>query len=120
MMIPQIRTTLTTVLIILIGVPLFTVFQLWGLGELHTFQAAWTFISHSFFNVCMVAVGWIFMRSPFASKLTEIVQSATSKSADGTVLKQVDTTVKVTEPISEKETAAPAAAPSSPPAPPAA
>ena len=100
MMIHQIRSTLTGVLTILIGVPLFTVFQMNSLGEisaLHPWADAWTIITHTFFNVCMIAVGWIFFKSPFAGKLTEIVQSVTATSPSGAV-KQTDTKVTVQEP----------------------
>lgn len=100
-MIPQIRSTLTMVLTILIGVPVFTVFQLWTLGEIspmHPWQDASRIVAHSFFGTVMLAVGWIFFKSPFASKLTEIVQASTATSSKG-VVTQTETKVSITEPI---------------------
>lgn len=96
-MIPQIRSTITTVVVILVGVPVFTIFQLNALGEINGWAAAWTIVQHTFFNTCMIAVGWIFFKSPFAGKLTEIVQSVTATSPTG-AMKQTTTSVTVSEP----------------------
>ena len=97
MMVPQIKNTVVTLVVSLVGVPLFTVFQLNSVGEIHGFSGAWQIIQHTFFNTCMIAVGWIFFKSPFAGKLTEILQE-TNTSIPGGGVKQQTTSIKIQDP----------------------
>ena len=81
-MIPQIRSTALSLLVILVGVPLATAYLQFLGGTLHN----WTQLGHAvwpdgLFHSFWVAVGWLFLKSPFASRISELVftkeQSAT-------------------------------------------
>lgn len=101
-MIPQVKNAAITVLVILVGLPLFTVFQLNSVGEVHGFSGAWEIIQHTFFNTCMFALGWIFFKSPFAGKFTEILTQTSTKLPSG-VTKEQMTSITVQEPETGKK-----------------
>lgn len=91
MVIPQIRNTLAGVLTILLGSPAVTVFHLWLSGELKGWHDLPDVLNHSMFTASMIAIGWVLFRSPFAGKITEILQQTT------TPTKQTTTQVTISE-----------------------
>jgi hypothetical protein len=96
-LVPQVKSSLVIVAVILVGTPLATLYTLNLTGEVHGFPGAWVIIQHSMFPAFMSAVGWILFRSPFAGKITEILQQSTKTDAAGAVT-QKETSIKITEP----------------------
>lgn len=92
-MIPQIKNSIATVAVILVGVPAATCLHLWLTGELHGWAELPDALNHSSFTALMASVFWLFFKSPFAGKITEILSSTTSSSGA-----QKISSVKITEP----------------------
>lgn len=106
MMIPQIRNTLVNVLIILIGGPLAGAYFAWQTGELTRWNQFWPAVEHGGLASTMMAIGWLLMRSPYAGRITELLQQRKTTDPSGTVK---DETVKVVvrepEPLKAEPTA---------------
>lgn len=99
-MVPQIKSTVLSVLVILIGAPLAGAYFSWQTGELHNFHELGNALTHGFFGAFMLSIGWVFFRSPFSGRITEVLMEARNQQGE-----QTKTTVKITEP----ETPAPPA-----------
>lgn len=84
--IPQIKSTAFTMLAIFLLAPLFTAWQLQMMGEFHVTTRAglWDFCVHAATSSFWLSVGWLFVRSPFAGKITELLTAAHSVAPDGT------------------------------------
>jgi len=95
-MIPQIKTSLLSVVAILIGVPAAECLHLYLTGELKGWAQLPDALNHSSFTALMAAIFWIFFKSPFAGRITELLQTTTT--AGGL---QQQTSVKITEPAAE-------------------
>ena len=91
--IPQIKSAAVSVAMILLGVPMATILHLYLSGELHYWSQIPDVLNHASFTAVMAAIAWIFLRSPFAGKFTEILQTTTTPSG-----KVTETSVKITEP----------------------
>jgi len=100
MTIPQIKSTALTMLAIFLLAPLFTAWQLHEMGELHitNLQGFKDFCIHAATSSGWLALGWLFLKSPFASKITELLTSAHSVAPDGTETDKT-TKLKITEPV---------------------
>lgn len=98
MTIPQVKSTALSVLAILIGAPLLTCLQLYWSHELHGWSDVPDALNHSSFSAFWLAIGWLFFKSPFASKFTELLQTKTYPSGA-----TEQTSVKITEPAAEKQ-----------------
>lgn len=101
-MIPQIRSVAINLLVILVGVPIATAYLQFIAGTLHN----WTQFAHSIwpdgvFHSFWVAIGWLFLKSPFASKLTELVFTKEQTATIGGVTNSSGSTqtIKITEPV---------------------
>jgi hypothetical protein len=103
MNIPQIKSTLAILLVIIIGTPLVTCLQLYSVGELQGgFQGFANAFVHGLFNATMLAIGWLLFRSPFAGKITEILQASKTITPSGAVTEQ-STKVTVQDPTPQDE-----------------
>lgn len=104
MKVPQIRNTLLCVLTIMIGGPLMGAYFAWQTGELHSFAQLGSALQHGAFGGFMMALGWIFFRSPFAGKITELLSAAKTVEPDGTVTEQAaKLTISEPEPETKPE-----------------
>lgn len=92
-MIPQIKSTLLNMLIILIGGPLLGAYFAWQSGELHGWSQFPDALTHGSFASAMLAIGWLLMKSPFSGRIMELL--TTKETPDGAV---ATTTLKITEP----------------------
>jgi hypothetical protein len=92
-LIPQIRNTVACLLAILIGAPLLGAYFAWQTGEIHDFHDLGHALTHGLFGAVMMAIGWIFFRSPFGGRITELILSA--KTAQG---EEKTTSLKISEP----------------------
>ena len=93
MIIPQIRSVVINLLIILIGGPLAGAYFAWQTGEVPDWHHLWAILQHGGLASSMMAIGWLLMRSPYAGKITELLSTTTAPSG------AVQTTaVKITEP----------------------
>jgi hypothetical protein len=91
--IPQIKSTVANMLIILIGGPLLGAYFAWQTGELHEWAQFPNALTHGSFASAMLAIGWLLLKSPFAPRITELLQTQTKP--DGTV---ATSTLKIIEP----------------------
>lgn len=102
--IPQIKSTALTLTAIFFLAPLFTAWQLHEMNELHieTLKGLKDFCVHAATSSGWLCVGWLFVRSPFAKRITELLTEAHSVSPDGT---ETDKSVKltVTAPVDDKK-----------------
>ena len=98
--VPQIRSTAYTMLAIFLLAPLFTAWQLQMMDEFHV--TTWTgfmdYLKHASLSSFWMAIGWLFLRSPFAGKITEIMSAAHSIAPDGTQTNK-STKLTITEPV---------------------
>jgi len=101
MVIPQIKSTATMVALILVGVPMATCVHLYFTGELKGWAGLPDALNHATFTALMTACGWILFRSPFAGKITELLQTSTTPAGATTT-----TSLKVSEPAPEPPKAA--------------
>ncbi len=97
MMIPQIKNTAVCALVIFVGAPLLTAYFQYELGELHTWSQFGDTLTHASLSSFMMAIGWIFLKSPMSGKITELFQQTTFASGATQA-----TSVKITEPEPEK------------------
>lgn len=104
MMIPQIRSAAVNILIIMIGGPLAGAYFAWQTGELTSWTQFWPAIEHGGLASTMMAIGWLLMRSPFAGKITELLQQAKTTAPSGAVTEKT-TKVVLTEPPEPPKTA---------------
>lgn len=83
---PQIRSTIYTMLAIFLIAPLFTAWQLHEMGEFHvtTRQGLIDFLEHAAASSGWLCLGWLFLASPFAGKITELLARAHYVAPDGT------------------------------------
>lgn len=95
-MIPQIKNTAVCALVIFIGAPVLTAYFQYSVGELHTWAQFGDTLTHASLSSFMMAVGWIFLKSPVSSKITELFSQTTFPSG-----KTLETKVKITEPSAE-------------------
>lgn len=95
---PQIKSTLLCVLAILIGAPLVGAYFAWQVGELTSWTQFPQIIEHGTLSSVMMAIGWIFLRSPWASKFTELLNIKTDPSG-----KQEMTKITIEAPVPVKE-----------------
>ena len=100
MMIPQIKSTLLSIVTIMVGGPLMGAYFAWQTGELHNFNQLAVSLQHGAFGGVMMAIGWIFLRSPFAGRITELLATAKSTQPDGTV-KEEAAKMTISEPEPE-------------------
>jgi hypothetical protein len=92
--IPQVRSVLINILIILIGGPLAGAYFAWQTGELTSWSQFWPVIQHGSLASAMLAVGWLLMKSPYSARITELLNTSTTPSGA-----TVTTAVKITEPV---------------------
>jgi len=78
MMIPQVKNTIVAVGLILVGVPSATCLHLYLSGELRGWAQLPDALNHASFTALMTAVGWILFKSPFAGKITELLNTTTT------------------------------------------
>jgi hypothetical protein len=90
---PQVKSVLLNLLIIIAGGPFLGAYFAWQTGELTSLQQLPGALQHGIFASIMMAIGWLLMRSPWAGKVTELLQVKTSPS--GVVQ---ETSIKITEP----------------------
>lgn len=95
-MVPQIKNSVVAVLVILIGIPLAECLHLYLTGELKGWAGIPDALNHASFTGFMAAIFWIFFKSPFAGRITELLQTTTTPSGI-----QQQTSVKITEPTAE-------------------
>lgn len=100
--IPQIRSTVLTMLAIFLLAPLFTAWQLQLMGELHITDrmGLWDFCEHAGMSSFWLAIGWLFVKSPFAPRIVELLTSAHSVDASGTETDK-STKLTITAPVPE-------------------
>ncbi len=93
--IPQIRSTALTMLMIFLLAPIFTAWQLHLMHELHvtTWAGFWDFCEHAADSSAWLAVGWLFVKSPFAPRIMELLTSAHSVDPSGA---ETDKSTKLT------------------------
>ncbi len=100
MQIPQIKSTVKCVLIILIGSPIAGVYFAWQTGELHEWKQLPDALTHGGFAAVMLSIGWILFRSPYASKITELLQITPGPKGTAPTM----TKLTISEPIPENPT----------------
>jgi hypothetical protein len=85
--VPQIKSVALTMLAIFLLAPLFTAWQLQIMGEFHvtTRVGLWDFCIHAATSSFWLAVGWLFVKSPFAPRIVELLTQAHSVDPAGTV-----------------------------------
>lgn len=93
--IPQIKSTALTMLAIFLLAPLFTAWQLHEMGEFHvkTWAGLKDFSEHAASSSGWLVLGWLFVKSPFAPKIVELLTQAHSVDPSGTV---IDKSAKLT------------------------
>ena len=101
MVIPQLKSTAVMVALILVGVPMATCFHMYLSGELHGWEQLPDALNHASFTALMAACGWILFRSPFAGKITELLNTTTTPQGGTST-----TSIKVSEPAPEPPKAA--------------
>ncbi len=95
---PQIKSTVVNLLIILIGGPLLGAYFAYQTGELHDWAQLPNALSHGGFASFMLAIGWLCMRSPWSGRIMELL---TTKTTPGGA--KETTAVKITEPNTPEE-----------------
>lgn len=100
--VPQIRSTVFTMLAIFLLAPLFTAWQLQLMGELHItdMPGFWDFCKHASMSSFWLATGWLFLKSPFASQITQLLSQAHSVAPDGTETSK-STSLTITSPAAD-------------------
>ena len=106
-MIPQIKNTVTCILVILIGSPLAGAYFAWQTGELHTWSDLWVSLSHGAFAAVMLSIGWLLFKSPFSGRVSELLMT-TKTTPQGT---ERTTSLKIAEPMPDVPVATPTATP---------
>ena len=94
MVIPQVRSVLINLAIIVIGGPLAGAYFAWQTGELTSWSQFWPVIQHGSLASAMLAIGWLLMKSPYSARITELLNTSVSPTGATTT-----TAVKITEPI---------------------
>ena len=100
MMIKQARNPILIIPAVLVGSFFFTMFHLWLSGEFKGWADIADVANHASFTATMMTVGWIFLRSPWAGKITEMIGTQSVPGPGGPTV----STAKVT--ISEPPTEA--------------
>jgi|SRR5665213_3071566 len=96
--IPQVKSPLIGALVLLIGLPLLKFGTAAYFGSLHHWSdISLADISDATFHSFGAAVFWIFFKSPWASKITEITGISSATAADGTNVTQTQT-LKIEQP----------------------
>lgn len=80
---PQIKNTIINLLIILIGGPFAGLYFSWQTGELMGWAQVPNALTHGIFGSSMLAIGWLLMKSPYSSRIMELLGTKTN-SAQGT------------------------------------
>lgn len=96
----QVKSTVINLLIILIGAPLLGSYMSYLGGEIHGFADWWIAVKHGGFGAFMMAIGWLFLKSPASERIMEILRSTTRP--DGT---QTVSSLKLSEPAEPTRTA---------------
>lgn len=102
MVIPQIKHTVTSIVLIFAGVPMLSCLHLYMLGELRHWNQFPDALNHSLFTAVFTSFGWILFKSPFAARFTELGVKEESKAADGTVVTKTTSVVVSEPPIDSK------------------
>lgn len=100
----QIKKTATIFLVLLVGSPVSTCLHLWATGHFSGCRLTYCpelldALDHAAFTSSAIAFGWLFMQSPFASRITQILETKDLPDGEG----QVVTKVKITEPSKPEE-----------------
>lgn len=103
MNIPQIKSTIINLCIILIGIPIAALGALYVGGELKTWSQIPSVLDHSLLAAVGAACGWLGMRSPFAARFTSLMVSEKGKDSQG-VETSKETKVEISEPVEQPAT----------------
>ncbi len=97
----QLRNPWLIIPAVLIGNVLLTCFHLYLSHELKGWRDLPDALNHASFSASMTTIGWLFLRSPWAARITEIM--ATSSRPDGSTISE--TKLTITEPVVPKSDA---------------
>jgi hypothetical protein len=91
-LIPQIKSTALNILMILFAAPLAYVFYAYTANQIHVWADVPAILNRGVFGAVMMAIGWLLMKSPFSTRITELLSTKTLASGA-----QETTEMKITE-----------------------
>lgn len=92
-MIKQIRNPWIITPLVLVGSFFTTCFHLYLSGEFKGWTDLPDVLNHASFTAFMTTVGWFFLRSPWAAKITEIMGTQTAPGPDGPTVTKTQVTI---------------------------